>query len=169
MMLTARGDDTYRILGLDMGADDYLPKPFNPRELLARIHAILRRSEGGRAETAEGRERERLKVGDLLLDPARRIVFQADSPVELTGVEFNLLEALLRNAGAVVRRTDLAKTVLGRELSPSDRSVDVHVSRLRSKLGPGEGGGERIKSIRKSGYIYVLPSIPGGAAVDRAG
>ena len=169
LMLTARGDDTYRILGLDMGADDYVPKPFNPRELLARIHAVLRRSEGGRPETADGGGGRRLKVGDVLLDPARRVAFQADRPVELTSVEFNILEVLLRNAGTVVRRADLAKTVLGRDLSSSDRSVDVHVSRIRSKLGPGRDGAERIKSIRKSGYIYVLPSTSGGSAVDREG
>jgi DNA-binding response OmpR family regulator len=167
LMLTARGDDADRILGLDKGADDYLPKPFNPRELLARIHAVLRRSGEKRRETSDSRGGRSQKVGDILLDPSRRVVFQSERSVELTSVEFNLLEVLLRNAGTVVRRADLAKTVLGRDLSSSDRSVDVHVSRIRSKLGPGRDGAERIKSIRKSGYIFVLPATPGGSAVDR--
>jgi two-component system response regulator CpxR len=156
LMLTARGDDVDRIVGLEMGADDYLPKPFNPRELVARIRAILRRSkqEIGKVTTAAS---EMLAVGDIELDTGTWIVRKTGKPVELTAVEFNLLEALLRAAGRVVMRDELAKIVLGRNLSPYDRSIDVHVSNLRKKLGHKFEGNERIKTVRGAGYIYSLP------------
>lgn len=162
LMLTARGDDVDRIVGLEMGADDYLPKPFNPRELVARIRAILRRSKQkiGKVTAAAS---EMLAAGDIELDTGTWVVRKAGKPVELTAVEFNLLEALLRAAGRVVMRDELAKIVLGRNLSPYDRSIDVHVSNLRKKLGHKFEGNERIKTVRGAGYLYSLP--PGTSGI----
>jgi DNA-binding response OmpR family regulator len=151
LILTARGEDVERILGLEIGADDYVPKPFNPRELIARIRAILRRT--GRAATSAAP----LVVGDLRLDPAAREVWVNDKPVDLTSVEFTLLEALLRSAGQILTREHLTETVLGRKLGPFDRVIDVHVSNLRKKLGLAQGG-ERIKAVRGSGYLFVARS-----------
>jgi DNA-binding response OmpR family regulator len=167
LMLTARGDEVDRILGLEMGADDYLPKPFNPRELLARIHAILRRSRYEKTELNAGNAAEKYKVGDVLLDSGTRTVFQSNEAVELTSVEFNLLEIFLRHAGRIITRSELTKKVLGRDLSPYDRSIDVHVSKLRKKLGRESGGIERIKAIRGSGYIYVLAPISEKRAAEQ--
>ncbi|GAB6064530.1 response regulator [Deferrisoma palaeochoriense] len=150
IMLTARGDDVDRIVGLELGADDYLPKPFNPRELLARIRAVGRRARSGR-------EPEVVRVGDVELDPGTRTVFRAGEPVDLTSAEFSLLEALLRQAGRPVSRDDLARQGLGRPLMAFDRSVDVHVSSLRRKLGPAPDGTERIRTVRGVGYLYALP------------
>jgi two-component system response regulator CpxR len=158
VMLTARGDDVDRIVGLEMGADDYLPKPFNPRELVARIRAVLRR--GAPSSDPSSRAPPPVCVGDLELDPATRVVRQGGRPVELTSVEFSLLEALVRAAGTVVPREALAEAALGRKLSAYDRSVDVHVSSLRRKLGPRVGELERIKAVRGVGYLYTL-SRPG--------
>jgi two-component system response regulator CpxR len=156
LMLTARGDDVDRIVGLELGADDYLPKPFNPRELVARIRAILRRTKPESKEVTVAPTRERISVGDVELDTGTRVVRRAGEVIELTAVEFNLLEVLLRAAGRVVTREELAKAVLGRDLAPFDRSIDVHVSNLRKKLGHHAGEVERIKSVRGVGYIYVL-------------
>jgi two-component system, OmpR family, response regulator CpxR len=153
VMLTARGDDLDRIVGLEIGADDYLPKPFNPRELVARINAVLRR-----ARPEERSEREaggRLTVGDIELDTGTRVVRRAGEMIELTVVEYDLLERLLRSAGLIVTREELTKDVLGRSLSPFDRSIDMHVSHLRKKLGHRADGVERIKTIRGVGYIYA--------------
>jgi DNA-binding response OmpR family regulator len=157
LMLTARGDDIDRIVGLEMGADDYLSKPFNSRELTARIRAILRRTrqEGGEALTTR-QSASKLVVGDIELNPSTLEVFRGEESVDLTSVEFKLLECLLRNTGIVVSREDLTREVLGRELSAYDRSIDVHMSRLRKKVGPAGNGAERIRSIRNAGYIYVL-------------
>ncbi|MBZ5629178.1 MAG: response regulator transcription factor [Acidobacteriia bacterium] len=152
LILTARGDDVDRIVGLEIGADDYLPKPFNPRELMARIRAILRRTQPPASPPLE-----KITVGDVELDPAARAVRRAGEPVELTSVEFGMLEALMRAAGQVVTRDQLAQTVLGRKFMPYDRSIDMHVSKLRKKLGDGEGA-ERIKTIRGVGYVFARPS-----------
>jgi two-component system, OmpR family, response regulator CpxR len=159
LMLTARGDDIDRIVGLEMGADDYLPKPFNSRELTARIRAILRRTrqEAGEAP-AKKPSASKLMVGDVELNPSTLEVLCDKEPVDLTAVEFKLLEVLLRSAGVVIAREDLTKEVLGRELTAYDRSIDVHVSKLRKKLGPAGNGMERIRSVRNAGYIYVLHS-----------
>ncbi|HEY5163491.1 MAG TPA: response regulator transcription factor [Terriglobales bacterium] len=153
LILTARGDDVDRIVGLEIGADDYLPKPFNPRELMARVRAILRRSHGD-TQSAAG---EKVTVGDVELDPASRVVRRAGDPVELTSVEFALLEALMRAAGQVVTREQLAQNVLGRRFMPYDRSIDVHVSKLRRKLGDQSADAERIKTIRGVGYVFTRP------------
>lgn len=154
LLLTARGQDVDRIVGLEIGADDYLPKPFNPRELVARIRAILRRTKNGDKSAAQP---EVLRVGDIELDPATRIVRQAGNPVELTSVEFNLLEVLLREAGRVVTRERLVNAVLSRKFSPFDRSIDMHVSKVRKKLGDSEGSPEHIKTVRGVGYIFARP------------
>ena len=159
LMLTAKGEEVDRIVGLEVGADDYLPKPFNPRELVARIRAILRRTQKSGPPITVHRE-PRLVVGDLQLDPGARKVECADRSIELTGTEFDLLEMLLRFAGRVVSREDLCKTILGRPLFPEDRSIDVHISNLRRKLGQRAGGSERIKTQRGSGYIYTLADQP---------
>ncbi|MEW6720872.1 MAG: response regulator transcription factor, partial [Thermodesulfobacteriota bacterium] len=155
LMLTARGDDVDRIVGLEMGADDYLPKPFNPRELVARIRAVMRRAAAPAVAPEPTDRPECLRVGDVELSPQTRMVRRAGEVVELTSVEFSLLEALLRSAGAVVSREDLSRSALGRKLSAYDRSVDVHLSSLRRKLGHRVGETERIKNIRGVGYMYV--------------
>src|SRR3982750_2119951 len=154
LLLTARGEDVDRIVGLEIGADDYLPKPFNPRELVARIRAILRRTKEGKPSTAP--VPEVVRVGGIELDPATRIVRHSGKPVEFTSVEFNLLEALLRDAGRVVTRERLATLVLSRKFSPFDRSIDMHVSKIRKKLGDVEDGSDYIKTVRGVGYIFAL-------------
>lgn len=153
LLLSARGDEVDRIVGLEVGADDYVAKPFSPRELLARIRAILRRPEvsAGIRQQIQGR----IVVGDLEMNTRNHTVKRATEEIELTALEFNLLELLLRNAGQVVTREQVAKEILGRQLSGFDRSVDVHVSKLRRKLGPLPSGAERIKSIRSVGYTYI--------------
>ncbi|HEU5194952.1 MAG TPA: response regulator transcription factor, partial [Methylomirabilota bacterium] len=156
LMLTARGDDVDRIVGLELGADDYLSKPFNPRELVARIRAILRRAGGG----ADVHAPQQLTVDDLTIDLARHVVRRSGTAVALTAVEFTLLELLVRAAGSVVRRDDLSRDALGRNLLPFDRSIDVHVSRLRKKLGPRPDGGERIATLRAVGYLYTRQETP---------
>jgi DNA-binding response OmpR family regulator len=153
LMLTARGSELDRILGLELGADDYLPKPFNPRELVARLRAILRRTAaGGAAATGQP-----VQLADVELHPESRSVTCAGKSVTLTGAEFDLLYTFLRNPGKIISREDLTQAALARPMSPMDRSIDVHVSNLRRKLGPYEGEQERIKAIRGSGYVYLLP------------
>lgn len=158
LMLTARGEDVDRIIGLEMGADDYLSKPFNPRELLARIRAILRRVNKSKHETSLTTD-SKYKIGDVELNCSARTVFKAGKIIEMTAVEFNILDILMRHAGELVTREQLAREVLGRSLSPYDRSVDVHVSRLRKKLN-ADSLTEHIKSVRGSGYVYASSSIP---------
>ena len=152
LMLTARGEDNDRIVGLEIGADDYLPKPFNPRELLARMRAILRRVEG----SVHSDLPERIEVDDVELVTAARSVAVSGRPVQLTSLEFDLLAALLNEAGKTVRKEDLSEQVLERKLSPYDRSLDMHISNLRKKLGHRKDGSERIKTIRSAGYIYTV-------------
>ena len=155
LMLTARGEDVDRIVGLEMGADDYLPKPFNPRELVARIRAVLRRMESGpQLQPPPPSDSGRLVVGDIELVTGTRTVLRNGRKVDLTSVEFAILETLLRLAGQVVSRDDLVQQALGRRLSAYDRSIDVHVSSLRRKLGPLSGETERIKTVRNIGYLY---------------
>jgi DNA-binding response OmpR family regulator len=134
LLLTARGEDVDRIVGLEIGADDYLPKPFNPRELVARIRAILRRTQGSGKSEAEAIP-EVIRVGDIELDPATRIVLR----------------------GRVVTREHLVDTVLSRKFSPFDRSIDMHVSKVRKKLGDSESGPDHIKTVRGVGYIFAHP------------
>jgi DNA-binding response OmpR family regulator len=156
VMLTARGDDVDKIIGLEMGADDYLPKPFNTRELMARIRTVLRRTKPGRDESEIAPSGRKLVVGDVEMDMGTHNVVCAGKPVELTSVEFTLLEQLLKNAGELVSREDLTQKVLGRRLTAYDRSVDGYVSKLRKKLGHEVSGSERIRAIRSVGYLYAL-------------
>lgn len=158
LMLSARGEDIDRIVGLEMGADDYMPKPFNPRELLARIRSILRRSKTESQGVANPLYAVKYSVGDVVLDCGARVAYCANKPIDLTSVEFHLLEVLIQHAGQVVTRDKLMQEVLDRNLSPYDRSIDVHVSKLRKKLGHKNCGTERIKSIRGAGYIYTISS-----------
>ena len=153
LMLTARGEEVDRIVGLEIGADDYLPKPFNPRELVARIRAVLRRTESAQHPPTES---GKYVAADIELVPGSRTVFRAGQKVELTSVEFAILETLLRLKGQVVNRDELVKQTLGRDLSAYDRSIDVHVSSLRKKLGLRPGEVERIKTIRNMGYLYSV-------------
>lgn len=153
LMLTARGDDMERIVGLEIGADDYLPKPFNPRELVARLRAILRRAT---PDDGEGPVPDKFNVDDLEVSSASRSAKLDGHEVALTSVEFDLLLALVREAGNVVKKEDLSEKVLERSLSPYDRSLDMHVSNLRKKLGLRSDGSERIKTVRSVGYIYTL-------------
>lgn len=156
LMLTARGDDMERIVGLEIGADDYLPKPFNPRELVARLRAILRRTSKPEGEEKTADKGERLQVDDVEANTAARLVKRGDEDIELTAIEFDLLIQFLKNAGQVISREDLSRDVLGRKLSPFDRSLDMHVSNLRKKLGSRADGHERIKTVRSVGYIYTI-------------
>ncbi|HMJ09436.1 MAG TPA: response regulator transcription factor [Pyrinomonadaceae bacterium] len=152
LMLTARGEDIDRIGGLESGADDYLPKPFNPRELVARLRAILRRISPDDDQAIA----EKINVDDLELSRTSRSLKRGGEEVALTSVEFELLAALLQDAGTILRKEDLSETVLERRLSPYDRSLDMHISNLRKKLGPRKDGGERIKTVRSVGYIYTI-------------
>ena len=147
IMLTARGDDLDRIIGLELGADDYLAKPANPRELLARIRAILRRSNTQSTVAV-------LEVGDLVLNQARRELHRDGLLIELTSTEFSILQLLLQRSGEIVEKKDLYLAALGREPVAYDRSIDMHVSNLRRKLGQAMDGTERIETIRGIGYQY---------------
>ena len=155
MMLTARGEDVDRIVGLDLGADDYLPKPFNPRELAARIRAILRRYEP-RPAASTGR----LEVNGVTLDPGTREVFAGATRVELTTFEFDILEMLMRSAGRVLSRDRLMENFYNRKATPFDRSIDMHISHLRKKLENGEA---LIKTIRGVGYQFRRTPEDAGA------
>lgn len=156
LLLTARGEAVDRILGLEIGADDYLAKPFDPRELVARIRAVLRRTREAVSGAVRGDHDEVLMVGEISLSLGNRTVTCAGKPVELTSVEFNVLELLLRNAGNVVTREQIAEVALGRPLNAFDRSVDVHVSRLRKKLGSFPGNDDLIRPIRGIGYFLSV-------------
>ncbi|MEM9552857.1 MAG: response regulator transcription factor [Acidobacteriota bacterium] len=151
LMLTARGDDVDRIVGLELGADDYVPKPCTPRELVARLRAILRRVGGG----AHLDESAPLDAGALRVEPAARRVVWREQPLELTSTEFNLLEELARHAGRVVTKDELSERALGRKLTRYDRSIDVHMSHLRAKLGPLNDGRSPIQTVRGVGYQLV--------------
>src|SRR5579872_2364983 len=158
LMLTARGDDTDRIVGLELGADDYVPKPFNPRELLARMRAVLRRARGPR--TSGAAPGDRIDVGDLQVDvPAHKAVLDGRE-LSLTSFEFRVLVALARRAGETVTREELAGAVLphGGPYDPSvDRSFDVHVSHLRHKMGDDAREPKRIRTVRGIGYVLLKP------------
>jgi DNA-binding response OmpR family regulator len=167
VMLTARGEDTDRVVGLEIGADDYVPKPFNPRELLARMRAVLRRTRAA-AERAPGAQPalaaqplERVEVGDLVVDAPAHKATLAGRELQLTSFEFRVLVALARRAGETVTREELASAVLpkGGKYDPSvDRSLDVHVSHLRQKLGDDAREPRRIRTVRGVGYVLVKPS-----------
>jgi DNA-binding response OmpR family regulator len=155
LMTTGSGNNTEHIEALEMGADDYLPKPFNPREFVARIRAILRRTRLDSDETPAPLISARTVVGDIEIDPGMRTAYREGRPMELTSVEFNLLEILLCAAGRVLSREELARGALGRALGMNDRSIDVHISSLRKKLGRHFGGVDRIRTVRNWGYLYA--------------
>ncbi|MFZ5462895.1 MAG: response regulator [Pseudomonadota bacterium] len=152
LMLTARGDDVDRVVGLELGADDYVPKPCTPRELVARLRAILRRTGPAAMADAAG---EPLRAGPLVLWPARREAQWAGRPLPLTSAEFNLLEVLARHAGRVVSKAELSEQGLGRPLARFDRSIDVHLSSIRHKLGSRADGQPWIRTVRGMGYQLV--------------
>jgi two-component system, OmpR family, response regulator CpxR len=154
IMLTAKGEEVDRVVGLELGADDYLAKPFYSRELIARIRAVLRRSRPAGLPAAE--QRHVLEVGDLSVDSAARTAILGGASVELTTAEFDVLHVLVSNAGKIVSRDHLAK-VLGRNLGVFDRAIDMHISNLRKKLGPLPNGVERIRTVRNAGYLYASP------------
>jgi DNA-binding response OmpR family regulator len=153
LMLTARGDDVDRIVGLELGADDYLSKPFNPRELVARIRAILRRANH---RAARGNQPDELHVGPITLNTGTRQVHISERLAALTGAEFRVLELLMRSAGQVISRDSMTEQALGRKLAAYDRSIDTHISNLRRKLELEAGKNPEIKNVRGSGYTLTL-------------
>ena len=155
IMLTARGEDVDRIVGLELGADDYLPKPFNPRELAARIRAILRRYEARTEDPSS-----RLEVNGIVLDPGTREVLAGSKRVDLTTFEFDILEMLMRSAGRVLSRDALMEKFFNRKATPYDRSIDMHISHLRKKLDAGDA---LIKTIRGVGYQFSRSPEDGDA------
>jgi two-component system, OmpR family, response regulator CpxR len=148
LMLTARGEDVDRIVGLELGADDYLPKPFNPRELTARIRAILRRADPLEPSNA-------IEVNGVHLDPGSREVTASGQTVELTTIEFDILEMLMRSAGRVLSRDALMERLYNRKATPFDRSMDMHISHIRKKLEQALPGHAMIKTVRGVGYQYA--------------
>ena len=159
VMLTARGEEVDRIVGLEVGADDYVSKPFNPRELLARLRAVLRRTQSGAPDSTEPLAQS---FGDVTVDSGRRSVVCSGEEILMTAAEFDLLTLFVKNAGRVISREQIAQDVLGRSFYHQDRSIDMHVSKLRRKLGPHPDGSERLKSIRSVGYLYTLPADESG-------
>ncbi len=151
VMLTAKGDEMDRIVGLEVGADDYLPKPCNPRELLARLRAVLRRSQADNTASDESV----IRIDELIIDHSQHQVLKNDEPLELTVTEYNILNTLVSHLGKVVEKNQLAEEAMSRSLTLFDRSLDMHLSNLRKKLGVHDGGQTRIKTIRGVGYMYV--------------
>lgn len=154
LMLTARGDELDRIVGLEIGADDYLAKPFNPRELSARLRAILRRTRAT-DDTHAMQSGHATLVGDLELDRRSRSVRKSGIDVDVTATEFAVLDALVTADGRVVGKDELSRQALGRRWLPADRSLDTHISNLRRKLGPRDDGTPRIKTVRGQGYVFI--------------
>ncbi len=150
IMLTAKGDDNDRITGLELGADDYVPKPCTPRELVARIRAILRRTEPATAKRAKT-----ITLNELTLMPEKRRVEWAGQPLLLTSTEFNLLEVLLEHAGSVVSKETLSELALGRPMTKFDRNIDVHMSSVRQKLSAIANGRQMIETVYRLGYQYI--------------
>jgi two-component system response regulator CpxR len=150
LMLTARGDDTDTVLGLELGADDYVAKPCSPRVLVARLRNLLRRKAGEPDNPIETR------IGDLSYDIQNRQVKVGEREIELTGAEFNLLALLLKHAGELVSKEVLAKQGLGRGLQAYDRRIETHMAQIRKKLGPQSDGSPRIKTVRGAGYQYLI-------------
>ena len=151
VLLTARGDETDRIVGFEVGADDYIPKPCNPRELIARLQAILRRIAWDQEVDVDASR----EYGDLRVEPVHRRIYQTDQALDLTATEYEVLQVLLAHAGSVVRKTDLMQWALGRRLEAYDRTLDMHISNLRKKLGNDDP--PRIETVRGLGYSYRVP------------
>jgi DNA-binding response OmpR family regulator len=155
LMLTAKGDDTDRIMGLEMGADDYVPKPCTPRELAARLRAILSRS-GPQVSSSPAVQGQPISAGSLTIWPAQRRAEENGTPINLTSSEFNLLMILVKNAGAPVTKDELSLGALGRPLGRNERSIDVHISSIRRKLTPLPDGRSRIQTVVRKGYQFVM-------------
>lgn len=155
IMLTAKGEDADRIVGLELGADDYLPKPFNPRELLARIKAVLRRLPDRDRSKARRDENMFIEAGGLMLNKAKQTLLIEDKEVELSSTEYKLLEALMENPNRVMSRDKLMNLARGRDFMAFDRSIDVHISKLRAKLEPDPRSPQRIKTVWGTGYMFV--------------
>jgi len=155
IMLTAKGEDADRIVGLELGADDYLPKPFNPRELLARIKAVLRRLPDRDRSKARRDENMLIEAGGLMLNKAKQTLLIEDKEVELSSTEYKLLEALMENPNRVMSRDQLMNLARGRDFMAFDRSIDVHISKLRAKLEPDPRSPQRIKTVWGTGYMFV--------------
>lgn len=156
IMLTAQGDEVDRILGLELGADDYLPKPFSTRELLARMTAILRRSAWKEPQT--GTRPPKFCSGDLEIDLALRMILRNGEQIKMTSTEFDLARCFCEAPGEVLTREMLVERILERTFVPFDRSIDLHISNLKRKLGPRPDGSARIQSVRGVGYLYVWPA-----------
>lgn len=154
LMLTARGDDIDRIVGLELGADDYLAKPFNPRELSARVRAILRRVELAQQQSANPVATPLLELNQVQLNRQNRQVWCLGQQVVLTATEFQILDHLMSHAGQVITKEDLSKAVLGRALQQYDRSLDMHISNIRKKLASCDPA-EKIQTLRGSGYLFL--------------
>lgn len=155
ILLTAKGEDTDRIVGLELGGDDYLPKPFNPRELLARMKAILRRAAPGAKEDSFRKETPFIKAGGLTLNRARQSITMDDNELELSSAEYRILEVLMKHPDTVLSRDQLMTLARGRDFIAFDRSIDVHISKIRAKLEPNPRSPRRIKTIWGSGYMFV--------------
>jgi len=155
IMLTAKGDDTDRIVGLELGADDYLPKPFNPRELLARMKAVLRRAVPEDRDEVEKKEDMLLKVGGLTLNRAKQTILTEDEEVALSSTEYKILEVLMRHPNIVLSRDQLMNLARGKDFMAFDRSIDVHVSKLRAKVETDPRSPMRIKTLWGTGYMFV--------------
>ncbi|ASJ98265.1 MULTISPECIES: response regulator [Shewanella] len=151
LMLTARGDEIDRVVGLEIGADDYLPKPFNDRELVARIKAIIRRT----SQQVDEQQPGIIEFADIKLDPSRQEVVCQDQLLILTGTEFGLLYHMIQHSGEVLSKDNLSENVLGKKLMPFDRSLDMHLSNLRKKLPERADGRPRVKTLRGKGYIWL--------------
>ncbi|MGN2672104.1 response regulator [Aliivibrio fischeri] len=151
LMLTAKGEEIDRVVGLELGADDYLPKPFSDRELLARIRAILRRTQGKTKESNSSS----IKYQDIELFVGKQEAYRNGELMELTGTEFGLLSQFIQKPGEIISKEDLSLEVLGKRLAPFDRAIDMHVSNLRKKLPPLSEGKPRIKTLRGRGYLFV--------------
>lgn len=155
IMLTAKGEDTDRIVGLELGADDYLPKPFNPRELLARMKAVLRRIVSEKREESVEGQGLIIKAGGLTLNKARQSIVRGDKELEISSTEYKILEVLMKHPNIVLSRDQLMNLARGRDFMAFDRSIDVHISKLRAKLEPDPRSPKRIKTVWGSGYMFV--------------
>ena len=155
IMLTAKGEEADRVVGLELGADDYLPKPFSPRELLARIRAVLRRLEPGMKPAAGEREGQRVEAGNLVLDKAKQTLLIGGKEVALSSTEYRVLKVLMENPNRVLSRDQIMTLAQGKDFMAFDRSIDVHISKLRAKLESDPRSPQRIKTIWGSGYMFV--------------
>lgn len=158
ILLTAKGEDTDRVVGLELGADDYLPKPFNPRELVARMRAVMRRNVFDSGDNSEDLDETLITVDNLVLNKAKQSVFVGSKEVELTLTEFNILEVMMRNRNIILSRDRLMNLAMGKDFMAFDRVIDVHVSKLRAKLRVESNSSRYIKTVRGTGYMFVVES-----------